>query len=268
MGGQASWDKADITAIDNALSAAMSDARLNNVMAQYFPNTGVTSDFHASTVLAGPKPPRMSQGDVEAVLRGLFTDGKLAGFDYGSTIFNFLLPGGSILNTNAAPTAAPAAAAKINSVHPEDAESSLEGLGGYHGSVHTKETHGKRTTLYYAMGVYSETRPDGSQNGIVAFNKPWKNVVATLYHELQEFRTDPDVQDAINAGDTRQGATLLGWVSQQGEECGDYPIFESQSLGGVFKQIRLAQGGHTVPIQLMYSNARHGPQGPAAQPVH
>ena len=37
-------------------------------------------------------------------------------------------------------------------------------------------------------------------NGIPVFDRPWKNVVATLYHELNEARTDADVEDAIRAG--------------------------------------------------------------------
>jgi hypothetical protein len=45
--------------------------------------------------------------------------------------------------------------------------------------------------IYYA--VYSEIRPDGIVNGIPVFDQPWKNVLATFYHELNEARTDPDV---------------------------------------------------------------------------
>ena len=76
----------------------------------------------------------------------------------------------------------------------DDEASSLNGLGGYHGSVHVGGDAG--ATIYYAVGVYSEALPDGSQNGIPVFNENWKNVVATFYHELNEARTDPDVEDA------------------------------------------------------------------------
>ena len=40
-------------------------------------------------------------------------------------------------------------------------------------------------TLYYAVGVYSERRPDGTVNGIPVFDAAWKNVVATFYHEVR-----------------------------------------------------------------------------------
>src|SRR5690242_1607430 len=73
--------------------------------------------------------------------------------------------------------------------------SSRTGLGGYHGSIHVGAD-----TVYYAVGVYSERRSDGSTNGIPVFDRPWKNVVATIYHQLQDVRTDPDVSDALRAG--------------------------------------------------------------------
>ena len=39
-----------------------------------------------------------------------------------------------------------------------------------------------------------------ARTGSSRSTQPWKNVCATLYHELQEVRTDPDVEDAIRAG--------------------------------------------------------------------
>src|SRR5215472_13823150 len=38
VGGAAAWQNSDIQAIDSGLSAAMSDAHLNNVMVQYYPS--------------------------------------------------------------------------------------------------------------------------------------------------------------------------------------------------------------------------------------
>ena len=43
--------------------------------------------------------------------------------------------------------------------------------------------------------AYSEVLPDGRENGIAVFDESWKNVVATLYHEIIEFKTDPDVEE-------------------------------------------------------------------------
>ncbi len=111
------------------------------------------------------------------------------------------------------------------------------------------------------MGVYSETR-NGQTNGIDAFDTPWKNVVATFYHELNEARTDADVEEANN----QEKDSLLGWVSREGEECGDYPIFEAADLSLVFKEVPLANGAGTIPIQFQYSNQVHGPEGPIATP--
>jgi hypothetical protein len=117
------------------------------------------------------------------------------------------------------------------------------------------------------LASYSETLPDGTVNGIPVFDQPWKNVVATFYHELNEARTDPDVEDAIRAGDDPSAVKLLGWTSNQGEECGDFPVFEADPLSKVFKEVRLTDGSGTVPVQFQYSNAVHGPEGPRSTPA-
>ena len=130
---------------------------------------------------------------------------------------------------------------------PEDAADSKHGLGGYHGSIHTAGG----TTVYYAAGVYSE-----GNNGIAVFDQPWKNVVATFYHELNEARTDADVEDVNRTGK----AAALGWYSQTGQgEIGDLPINEATDIHEVFIEEQLADGTGTVPIQLMWSNNDSGP---------
>ena len=103
---------------------------------------------------------------------------------------------------------------------------------------------------------------NNKENGIVAFNKPWKNVVGTLYHEINEFRTDPDVNDAIEQNSNE----FLGWNSRRGHEVGDQPIFVASSLSQVFKEVRDATGKRRIPVQFMYSNAVHGPEGPISRP--
>ena len=268
VGGAAAWRKSDIQAIDNGLSAAMSDAHLNNVMAQYYPaGTAVTSVFKLSQVLAGPPPKTVSQGDVEALVQRLFRSGALSSFDLANTVFNFMLPSGTILNTDTAPTGGALSMrvedekAPKNNPIPHEEEDSTEGLGGYHGSVHNGGD-----TLYYAVGVFSERLPDGTENGSPVFDEPAKNVIATFYHELNEARTDPDVEDAILAGNDPGAVKFLGWTSAQGEECGDFPVFEAKPLTRVFKEVPLTAGGGTVPVQFQYSNAVHGPEGPIPQP--
>lgn len=272
VGGQQSWQQSDITRIDQALAAAMTDRRLNNVMAQYFSGKQISCTFRPSRVLPGNAPSVVSQGDVENLVRNLHAQGEFDGFDLSSAIFNFMLPSGTVLNTNTAPTASAAATASAdgepvnNPARPEDEADSRHGLGGYHGSVHAKRPDGTRVTLYYSVGVFSERCPGGTENGIVAFDEPWKNVVATFYHELNEFRTDPDVEDAIKAGDTIAGGKFLGWMSDQGEEIGDFPIFEANPLSQVFKEVTTADGNARLPVQFQYSNAVHGPEGPIDAP--
>ncbi len=263
IGGSAAWQSSDIQSIDSALSAALSDVNLNNVMVQYFPGGAISSHFLGSQVLPGPPPTVFSQGDVEALAASLATSGSLAAYDLTSTVFNFLLPSGAVLNTNTA--VSPQAAALSRSALPHDEADSLNGLGGYHGSIHPA-VNGQKTTVYYAIGVYSEVESDGTVNGIPVFDEPWKNIVATFYHELNEARTDADVEDAILAGNSPTANQFIGWMSAQGEECGDYPVAEANPLTQVFQEVALTDGSGTVPVQFQYSDAVHGPEGPVSTP--
>lgn len=257
VGGDA-WSASDIQNIDQALAAAMGEQTLNNVMAQYFSAEPV-STFRPSQKLPGGAPSTMSQGDVEQLVTQLFGDGALKSYDLTSTVFNLMLPPGTVLNDNPQP----GAAAGVHEAHrqhrrgaPEEEEAdSLNGLGGYHGSVQSGNA-----TIYYAVGVYSQTA-NGQTNGIPVFDEPWKNVVATFYHELNEARTDPDVEQVIAGG----ASSLLGWTSRQGEECGDFPVFEANPLTLVFQEVPITAGG-TAPVQFQYSNAVDGPEGPIDQP--
>jgi hypothetical protein len=257
VGGNA-WKAGDVQNIDSALAAAMTDPQLNNVMAQYFGGVAPTTVFKPSQTLAGTAPAKFSQGDVEQLVGNLFAQGKLAGYDYGSTVFNFMLAPGVVLNDNAAPggaEGAPAGEVRRRGVPEEEEADSLHGLGGYHGSL---QVGGQ--TLYYAVGVYSDSSK-GQTNGIPVFDAPWKNVVATFYHELNEARTDPDVEAVIKGG----APSMLGWTSRQGEECGDFPVFEANPLTLVFQEVALPGGG-TAPVQFQYSNFAHGPEGPVPKP--
>jgi hypothetical protein len=56
-------------------------------------------------------------------------------------------------------------------------------------------------------------------------------------------------------------------VSDQGEEVGDYPVSEAGgNLTEVFQEVELTDNSGTVPVQFMYSDAVHGPEGPIANP--
>jgi hypothetical protein len=269
VGGTSSWQPSDIQSIDTALAAAMSDQNLNNVMVQYF-SEPISTVSSPSEVLPGTPPAVVSQGDVEKLVQDLSSQGKFAGFDLTSTVFNFLLPSGTVLNTDNGPSGQAVARARAQArqrpVIPHDEDDSLNGLGGYHGSVHIPTDSGGQDTVYYAVGVYSENLADGSTNGIPVWNEAWKNVVATFYHELNEARTDADVEDAIAAGDDPNAVNFLGWTSNQGEECGDFPVAEADPLTQVFQEVPLTDGTGTVPVQFQYSNAVHGPEGPIPEP--
>jgi hypothetical protein len=241
LGSKTDWQPRDIALIDASIKLAMQDRRLNNVMAQYFPGASLTCDVTSSVVPGGAKMTTMGEVDVQAKVAALFNAGQLKSQDLEDTIFNLVLPPGTILTL--------------------DNATSPDGLGGYHGSMHLGGG-ASQTTLYYSANVYSQILADGRQNGIVAFDEPWKNVVATLYHELNEFRTDPDVNDAIHSNNN----DFLGWMSRQGRECGDQPIFVATALNQVFQEVLAADGATRVPVQFMYSNRVHGAEGPVDSP--
>ena len=67
-------------------------------------------------------------------------------------------------------------------------------------------------------------------------------------------------------GDDPSAIKFLGWTSKQGEECGDFPVFEAAKLTMVFQEVKLATGAGTVPVQFQYSNHVHGPEGPVTKP--
>ena len=244
------WAAADIQSIDTALSGAMADPHLNNVMQQYYPGAGsISTTFLGSAKRAGAVPAAFSRDDVNPTLQALIADGTLKGVDFDTTVICLLLPPGTVLNTDAA--------GGVGKEKGEDTkDSSLQGLGGYHGSCHLGAQR-----VYFAAAVYSQF-VNGAPNGIPVWPQSWKNVVATLYHELNEARTDPDVEDAIRANTD----ALLGWYSDapNGGEIGDIPMNEAGSnLRSVMVEVALVNGA-TAPIQLMWSNAVGGPQGPFA----
>jgi hypothetical protein len=266
LGGARAWSPDDVAKIDAALPAAMTDPHLENVIAQYYADEKPTSRFEPSRILEEPLPGRVFRDTVEGFAAALERSNGLSGLDLASTVFCFLLPRGVVLVDGDSGGGAQRRGDDDEPEHNpalrerDEAVDSKHGLGGYHGSIHP--AHGASAeTLYYAVGVYSE-----GDNGIVAFDEPWKSVCATFYHELCEARTDPDVEDAIRAGDSPDADRYLGWYSPKGGEIGDIPMEEAGSdLGAVMREVPLADRSGTVPIQLMWSNAVGGPEGPIAR---
>jgi hypothetical protein len=260
VGEAAAWAEADVVNIDRALDAAMSDTGLQSVMAQYYQGP-ITSKMLASALHEAPVPPTVYKDTVEQLATQLHGEGALGEADPASSLINIMLPKGIVLSDELSPgSSGPAGAeeawerrrAGTIKIDPDNAADSGHGLGGYHGSIHL----GGGVEIYYAVGVYSE-----GNNGIAAFDEPWKNVVATFYHELNEARTDPGVEDVNATGNNN----LLGWYSQEGKgEIGDLPINASGgNLNLVFQEVALADGAGAVPIQLMWSNLADGPAAKA-----
>ncbi len=261
VGGAGPWRRSDVDSINHTLAAAMGDASLNNVMRQYFSNQPISTRFLGSHFVGRQRPKLVTETAARALVRKLFQGGQLAGLDFPNTVVCLMLPSGTVLTDGSGPGRAhkPEEGQEKPGAPEAEEASSLEGLGGYHGSVDIGSTR-----IYYAVGVYSQ-KLNGKENGIAVFDVPWKNVVATFYHELNEARTDPDVDRAIETN-TTDG--VIGWNSDDGEECGDFPVFEAGGLGSlalVFQQVSLENGG-SAPIQFQYSNAVHGPEGPISQP--
>src|SRR5260370_25915767 len=59
----------------------------------------------------------------------------------------------------------------------------------------------------------------------------------------------------------------LGQRERPAEEIGDIPMtLAGNNLSEVMKEVPLANGSGVVPIQLMWSNAVGGPEGPISKP--
>jgi pimeloyl-ACP methyl ester carboxylesterase len=251
VGGENRWQHDDIARINWALLEAMTDAKLDRVLLEYFAGP-ISARCGGSQILQELAPDVVYKDTVESWLAQLFAQGALVGHDFSSTAFDFLLPPGVELVDGLASDRRP----RPDSAH---------GLAGYHGSIHASAPDGSAATLYYTVAVYSQASAAGT-SGIVAFSEPWKNVVATLYHELQEVRTDPDVADALAAPTPAGGEHYLGWASSTGAELGDLPLIASGGdLGQVMKEVPLANGQGTVPIQVLWSNSAGGPADVAAE---
>ncbi|MDA1015025.1 MAG: hypothetical protein O3A00_11320 [Planctomycetota bacterium] len=261
ISGDIEWPAVDVDRIDGSLSAAMRDEHLNNVLLQYYNNQPISSTALASHPLVGYTPKTVTRGDIQNYIIFLRRQGFLRSFDLKNTVFNFLLPPGTVLSTDNAAANTQTFDTRDMSREPDEVDS-LAGLGGYHGSV--VNANGER--IYYAVGVYSQRFANGTTNGIPVFREPWKNVVATLYHQLVEARTDPDVEDAVRQSSDLNADRNLGWVSDSGLEIGDIPLRANVPITSVVREVPLADRSGTVPVQLPYSNFVHGPEGPIPQP--
>ncbi len=269
ISGDKKWTRTDVEQIDRSLAAAMADEHLNNVLLQYFENQPLRSTPLLSHPLVGYTPGKVTRGDIQHMIGWLHHQRFLASFDLKNTVFNLILPPGSVLTVDdhASVTVSDEVAASVPGssmgVVPTFEEGdSLSGLAGYHGSVVTADND----RVYYTVSVYSERGTNQTTNGIPVFREPWKNVVATLYHQLVECRTNPDVEEAMRQESDVNARSFLGWASDSGLEIGDVPLLMNSSLSSVIREVPLSNGSGVVPIQLPWSNAVGGPEGPRSQP--
>src|SRR5262249_38303159 len=107
-------------------------------------------------------------------------------------------------------------------------DTSLNGLGGYHGS-YTDPNTGKQ--VYYAVIAYSK-----GNNGIDFDGNHKDNISITSSHEWSEAATDPDVAVANRTGQT---SGVLGWYDNNYGEIGDIAIniSNSPSLSDVWGKV-------------------------------
>ena len=116
----------------------------------------------------------------------------------GETVYTVHLPPGTVLQSSSG-------------------YSSLEGVGGYHGSFDLSD--GKR--VYFAVIAYSQ-----GDNGIPFTANPRDNNSIVTSHEWVEAATDPDVNNG-----------KLGWYDQRYGEIGDIPINQGLPLEKVWGRI-------------------------------
>lgn len=239
LGRNSDFAAGDVEAIDDAITRVVRDESLKNIIQQYFPGKQLAYEVAQSVILDENRANEMDEPDVQNKVIDLLDRNLILPTDHDRTIFNLILAPDTVLKLNGS--------------------SSRNGLGGYHGSVHFQR-NGQTQTLYYSANVYSAVR-SGQRNGIPFFSAPWKNVVCTLYHELIESQTDPDVGDAIRQNDRR----FIGFNSKFGQEIGDQPI-SANSLDRVFKEVMTMPGPKPTPVQFIFSNKVHGAEGPDEKP--
>jgi hypothetical protein len=240
LGHPSDFAAGDVESIDDSITRLMRDEQLQGIIQQYFKGKKLEYDIAPSVILDETRRNEMDEPDVQNKVIDLFDKKLITATDLDRTVFNLVLAPDTILKLNGS--------------------SSSNGLGGYHGSVHFTRD-GQARTLYYSANVYSATR-SGRRNGIPFFSAPWKNVVCTLYHELIESQTDPDVGDAIRLNDSR----FIGYNSKFGHEIGDQPL-AANSLDKVFKEVLTMPGPKPTPMQFLFSNAVHGAEGPEEKPA-
>jgi hypothetical protein len=93
LGGQASWKASDIDSINTAITLAMQDRNLNNVIKQYFVEIrSMACDPRSSVLIEEPNPGELDEPDVQQAVVRLLKERKVSDSGLDTVIFNLLLP--------------------------------------------------------------------------------------------------------------------------------------------------------------------------------
>lgn len=249
------WSTTETALLLDSTDAVMNSTHLNEILSQYMPTVTfnqlpplIDKTRYATSVF--------TRATVDAVLKRNWK--VISKLDLGNTVMGIMLPPGVILDSKK--TAGRARSWEHKDPWPKRLKwwqkpfnnqlNSRSGLGGYHGS---SMIAGRR--VYYLVVAYSEMR-NGVENGIYRWDEGWKNTAAVLYHELQETRTDPNIEEAIKYN----RRSLLGWYNiKGGGEVNDIPMLLAKA--DVWKSMREIEiDGHLYPYQLLWSNRVNGPE--------
>jgi hypothetical protein len=248
--------------IDETIAVAMADGSLNGCLAEYFPGKPITATALESDIIidddrtARPNLP-FNEIDIRKVVMDLLP-ARLAGVDLATTAVNIVLPQGMSLEMLGLDGRERPAGTTVMDGVPTDMLTYSSAIAGYHGSV-AAEVAGEQVQVIYSVVVWS----DGNFGIPVPGWEGWENIVATLYHELQEIRTDPDVDCAIRTGDNK----FIGFSTDpvqgpDGSDCreiADLPLIllPLTQMEMAFTRVNIATGDGTVitvPIQRLWSS--------------
>lgn len=147
------------------------------------------AQFLGSTVSASSSPTRVTESDVQSIVKQALAAGNVKKDAQG--IYTVVLPPGCVLDAGGGVT-------------------SKQGLGGFHGSF----DDGTGKPVYYAVIAYSDTKG----NGINFDGNSVDAVGITESHEWMEAVTDPDVNSPI------PGRNLAWYDDSDNGEIGDLAI--------------------------------------------
>lgn len=187
-------------AYEDAFAKSLMSSKYMSVWAQY----GVGKGKFLGSTWANPvgTVKSVTEAKIQQIVAQQIAAGKVAKPD-GRTVYTVFLPPNAVLKA--------------------DGVSSLDGLGGYHGS-YDDPVSGKR--VYYAAIAFSE-----GNNGIDFDGVARDNISITASHEWTEAATDPDV----NNGE-------LGWYDDNYGEVADVPMNQGMSVEDVYGRL----GGYAV----------------------